>query len=220
MDAKSIWKSTKGAVARLVIEPLSVSMDDEDGYNPSDSEETRRQKDYERADAATKVRMPSAWDNRGGNSTLNDNSLMCNDSGNMSVSFSGGMASKKRRSNEMGAKKLAKTPKGKSKQRNNDGNDKDSAKAELGSAIDLRKLSKAKKVQVFHGPGSSIMVVGARRLVVIEARPTLKEPHQGVVIWMSTLENVASIALEIQPSESNSEVSVALKVINYIQFFF
>jgi hypothetical protein len=47
--------------------------------------------------------------------------------------------------------------------------------------------------------------------VVIEARPTLKEPHQGVVVWMSTLENVASIALEIQPSQS-SEVSVALKV--------
>ena len=32
------------------------------------------------------------------------------------------------------------------------------------------------------------------------ARPTPKEPHQGVVAWMSSLENVASIALEIQPA--------------------
>jgi|MDSY01.1.fsa_nt_gb hypothetical protein len=52
------------------------------------------------------------------------------------------------------------------------------SKAEVGSAIDLRKLQKAKKVQVFRGPGRDIMVVGARRLVVIDARPTAEYPHQ------------------------------------------
>jgi hypothetical protein len=220
MDAKSIWKSTKGVVARLVIEPLR-SMEDDD-FNSStsgrcDDEEERRQKEYDRLEAANKVRMPSTW----GDGKKRVHNLEESFDGNNNSSVGGGeqtsfSGASRRKSAEMGAKKLAKTPrKMKSTASNKDaaGGDQgqDSAKAELGSAIDLRKLSKAKKVQVFHGPGASIMVVGARRLVVIEARPTLKEPHQGVVVWMSTLENVASIALEIQPSQS-SEVSVALKV--------
>jgi len=205
MDAKSIWKSTKGAVTRLVIEPLK-SMEEEEM-----EAEARRQKEYDRADAATKVRMPSAW---GTSSGQDDSSLSHDQSSFTGMSNDKG---KRRKSREMGATKLAKTPKKSNKKSSSSSStaepSEDNAKAELGSAIDLRKLSKAKKVQVFQGPGTAIMVVGARRLVVIEARPTEKQPHQGVVIWMSTLENVLSIALEIQPAvSSNEDLSVALKV--------
>ena len=64
----------------------------------------------------------------------------------------------------LGAKKLVITPNFKCSSTGT------GTKAEVGSAIDLRKLQKAKKVQVFRGPGRDIMVVGRRRLVVIVAR--------------------------------------------------
>ena len=136
------------------------------------------------------------------------------DDGEDDVEDGGGQSSqankpsrRRRFSGEMGAQKLAKTPKGKKRSSHaavaaeggKSGDKEKDAKAEVGSAIDLRKLSRAKKVQVFRGPTGTIMVVGQRRLVVITPHPTPTEPHQGVVVWMSALENVASIALEIQP---------------------
>ena len=72
-----------------------------------------------------------------------------------------------------------------------------------------------------------MLVVGQRRLVVIEHRPTSAEPHQGVVVWMSALENVAKLEMEFKPAAlthgpsgsaapaagvSAADVAVALKV--------
>jgi hypothetical protein len=154
------------------------------------------------------ARSDSAWGSNNGNDDSNDDDDSAAEGGEGSSSAGGGGRRSARKSRDRHRSSAS----GKQAAESEGA----SAKAEVGSAIDLRKLAKAKKVQVFRGPGSETMVVGQRRLVVIEARPTEKEPHQGVVEWMSSLDNVASIALEIQPGSNqvnSKDVSVALNVV-------
>ena len=217
-------------------------------------EQQKQQRDAQQLRAANASRLPSAFFSKrgergasvpppgGGGSLLpphseaGENDSDEHDEGNSdrggSSSRAGALAGRRRKSGEMGARKLAKTPKGKegskdsaeggssssrSRSSSRPGGDRSSkgetTKAEVGSSIDLRKLAKAKKVQVFKGHGAAVMVVGQKRLVVIEHRPTKLEPHQGVVLWISSLENVAKVEMEIKPGTLNAtDVSVSLKV--------
>jgi len=217
-------------------------------------EQQKQQRDAQQLRSANASRLPSAFFSKrgerdaslppGGGSLLPPHSEAGerdsdDDDGHSDRGGSNGqssaLAGRRRKSGEMGARKLAKTPKGKegSKDSAADGRSKsrsrsssnrpgggdrsskgETTKAEVGSSIDLRKLAKAKKVQVFKGHGAAVMVVGQKRLVVIEHRPTKLEPHQGVVLWISSLENVAKVEMEIKPGSTlnATDVAVSLKV--------
>ena len=65
-------------------------------------------------------------------------------------------------------------------------------------------------MQVFRGRETKSMVVGQRRLVVVDAKPTPSTPHRGVVTWVAQLENVGDINLRFEAPTSGCDAASSM----------